>query len=636
VAHGDTAELALARRVAAGGQVGPLRLVRRLHPALARDPLLVRHFLAEAAAAARLVHPGVVQVLEVAGAEEPLPWAALERVQGVPLAQVLERATAARRPLPVGPLLRALAGACRGLAALQAEAEAAGHPASALPRALTPHALLVTRRGEVRLLELGTCRPASALRGGEARAFAAPEVLQARGGALDRRADVFSLGAVARAALLAGRARDGMSAEALLPPAVGRLLAAALAASPAERPPDAEALGAAMELAARAVDGGGAPGEHAWAEASCGFGAGTAGDPAADPAAGPAGGPAGGRGAGAGRGEAEGDGAGRGLVALGRPGGARAGWRQRWWAGAYGVSAAVVALHVAVAAWTLWPDRSPADRLSAAARTADRAARERELLPLAADADASPEDLRAAARLLLEVDGFTALQSVAEALEARSPADAEGPLLQARASAALRMDRVAEQALARASQRAPGDVRPAVALADLRESRGDGAAALAALAQAHARAPGSPGLAARYGALLAAEGRLEEAAGVLAAAAPGDGRAAAELGLVRYRQGRLEEARAGLVAAARAHPREALVHYYLGVTLYRMREPAGAEQAWREADRLQPADVRALAALCELVGAQPGRTDAAHLLAQELRRRFPAQAEALHPACLSK
>ncbi|MCI0572006.1 MAG: tetratricopeptide repeat protein [Myxococcaceae bacterium] len=594
VASGDVTELHLARKVEPDGRLGPLVLLRRPVPQVAGQEGLAARLMEEASLAVGLEHPNVARVLD-AGSDGGTPYVVLPMLEGCTVAQLLEHAHAASRRIPVGLALHVVVGACRGLRALHRVAEEAGRPVAPVPRALTAHAVHVSRRGEVRVLEAGTAllRPADGVPGS-----AAPEVREGRG--VDARADVYSAGFVLRALL-----EVGAGGVPVLPGPVERVLRRALAHAPAERFADVEAFAGALEEVAREVGDFGGEGLGALVE-ECLRGRSGAWD----------------------EGKA-------GLVvapALETPRGARG----RWWTGAPFVSALVLALHVVVAVYVLWPERPVSERLATAASAQDRVTREEELAPLARDADASPEDLKVASQLLMEVDGFVTAQALAEALEARAPGDVEGPLLLARASAALKMGRRAEEALARAAHLAPSDPRSDVVLADLREQEGDVDAALEALARAHERHAGAA-VSLRYGVLLSANGRLAEAARVLSALAeePGDGTALAELAFVLYRQDRFEEARLLLQRAAREHPQLGLAHYYLGAVLFRLGDAAGAERAWREADRKAPEDVRALAALCELLGSR-GRPEASLAVAQELRRRFRSQLDTLHPACLSR
>ena len=69
--------------------------------------------------------------------------------------------------------------------------------------------------------------------------------------------------------------------------------------------------------------------------------------------------------------------------------------------------------------------------------------------------------------------------------------------------------------------------------------------------------------------------------------------------------------------------------------LYRLADLEGAEQAYREADTLEPGDPRHLAALCEMLGRTPTRSAKATEIANALKRRFPDQVARIGGACLT-
>ncbi|HZU98004.1 MAG TPA: protein kinase, partial [Planctomycetota bacterium] len=152
---------------------------------------LLRRFEREAQVASSLVHPGIARVLE-AGEADGVPWIAMELVRGETLAQVLKRESAGFR--------------ARG-AALVAEvalAIDAAHEAGFVHRDLKPANVMVEAgTGRARVLDFGLAReisPGSRLTK-DGQALGTPEYMapeQARGelDAIDRRTDVYGLGAI--------------------------------------------------------------------------------------------------------------------------------------------------------------------------------------------------------------------------------------------------------------------------------------------------------------------------------------------------------------------------------------------------------------------------------------------------------
>ncbi len=199
-------------------------------------------------------HPHIVATLEADLDHDP-PWVALELAPGGSLRGSLR----AGRP---GPRV-----ALRLVTEVAAALDHA-HGRGVLHLDLKPENVLLDGplpAGRVRLADFGAVRPeprvehslllGASQAGGVARTrdYAAPELLE--GGVIDRRADVWGLGALAFE-LLTGRRPVGLDRPTDLvrglPRAVDEVLAHALAADPARRPASAGAL--ARDLAAALAD----------------------------------------------------------------------------------------------------------------------------------------------------------------------------------------------------------------------------------------------------------------------------------------------------------------------------------------------------------------------------------------------
>jgi Flp pilus assembly protein TadD len=287
------------------------------------------------------------------------------------------------------------------------------------------------------------------------------------------------------------------------------------------------------------------------------------------------------------------------------------------------------------AAWLLLrPSALPAERIATAGATQSRDERRSALKGLEQDERATAQELARAGALLLEVGEYDAAMDVADAFTRRFPKEVEAQLLTARAAIELRMGKRAERAIEEATALAPGDVRPSLALADLRERQGDVPGAIAALSKAYEKRPRDARIAPRYGRLLSQGGELDKASDVLGTWTKdhNDAESLAELAFVRYRQERVEEAASLLKRALKKAPKLAIAHYYQGAILFRQGDSAGAERAYREADQLAPNDPRALTARCQ-VHARQGNEAAATEVKKELATRFPDRAEALAAQC---
>ena len=230
-----------------------------LHPALTADFGVVERFRREAQLAARLRHPNVVSIYEIAG-RSGLLWYTMELVPGANLAQVVQR----DGPLSVERTVRLVN---ETLSALEH-----AHALGLVHRDLKPENMLLDADGRVRITDFGLALALRGERYGGATSrsgtpqFAAPE--QLLGERVDPRADLYSLAAVACFALLGRPPFEGLTAEVILakqsaemlPPLAGErseitreleaVLVRALRSNPADRYPDARAFRDALRKAA--------------------------------------------------------------------------------------------------------------------------------------------------------------------------------------------------------------------------------------------------------------------------------------------------------------------------------------------------------------------------------------------------
>ncbi len=279
------------------------------------------------------------------------------------------------------------------------------------------------------------------------------------------------------------------------------------------------------------------------------------------------------------------------------------------------------------------PRNMPEQNLAIARAIPDSAQRVNVLKPLKENPKATAAELREAAELLREGAPLDAYELAKEA-ERRGPGEVETQLVLAGVCHGQRMNRCEEESFARAEKLAPGDPRADLLRADFEERDGDVEGALEAVGKAYGKAPGSVGVGVRYGRLLSEAGRWDEAIQVLKGLEGALGRAQVrvEEGLVRVKQGRTEEARELFGEAVEADPKLVMGYFHLGMTAFQLGDVEGAEEALREADRLDMSDMRPLSALCE-IQRQAGRTDALRVTRMDLERRFPERMAAVRSAC---
>jgi serine/threonine protein kinase len=200
--------------------------LKLLHLSVGNQPRSLERFRREGEALERLDHPGIVGVVE-AGLLDKRPFLAMEKVEGVPLADLLcsarERVPAGERPvgneleLPGegSPLERAVR-----LVARLARALAAAHREGVLHRDVNPRNVLVRPDGKPVLIDFGLMRSSGdpTLTGSGdllgTPQYMAPE--QARGENVDERTDVFGLGTILWEVLLLAPTRSAESMVALL------------------------------------------------------------------------------------------------------------------------------------------------------------------------------------------------------------------------------------------------------------------------------------------------------------------------------------------------------------------------------------------------------------------------------------
>jgi hypothetical protein len=150
-------------------------------------------FLQEARVSARLNHPNLVQVYEVVDNEEA-PYIVMEYLEGKPLSE-LRRQTAISRDMMFTIVSEALVG----LHHAHEAADFDGTSLNIVHRDVSPHNVFVTFDGAVKVLDFGVAKTAAEghTQTGEIRgklSYMAPE--QFLGEQIDRRADIFGMGAV--------------------------------------------------------------------------------------------------------------------------------------------------------------------------------------------------------------------------------------------------------------------------------------------------------------------------------------------------------------------------------------------------------------------------------------------------------
>ncbi|MEM6996735.1 MAG: serine/threonine-protein kinase, partial [Myxococcota bacterium] len=197
LAMGGMAELYIGRHTTGTGYKKVVA-IKRVLPNLSRDEAFVRMFLNEARLAAGLDHGNIVHVVDF-GTDGREHFLAMEYVHGRGVHQIL-RAAAKVGGVPIACALTIVRGIADALHYAHERKSGDGRPLGLVHRDVSPSNILVSYEGEVKLADFGIATATEltrATRTGSIKgklSYMAPE--QVRGEEVDRRADVFSLGAV--------------------------------------------------------------------------------------------------------------------------------------------------------------------------------------------------------------------------------------------------------------------------------------------------------------------------------------------------------------------------------------------------------------------------------------------------------
>ncbi len=176
-----------------------------LSPRLAADTEFVRQFHREAQAAAALNHPNVVTVYDVGEASDT-HFLAMEFMDNESLEELLTK----KGRLPWKQVAELLLGAARGL--VYAESRGIVH------RDIKPSNLMLNSAGQVKIADLGLAQRADD-DDGDGRVFGTPHFMapeQIRGETVDRRSDIYSLGATGYRLLSGYTPFEGVSSREIL------------------------------------------------------------------------------------------------------------------------------------------------------------------------------------------------------------------------------------------------------------------------------------------------------------------------------------------------------------------------------------------------------------------------------------
>ncbi|HXK20262.1 MAG TPA: serine/threonine-protein kinase [Polyangiaceae bacterium] len=207
-------------RIAAGGMAEVYRgesagiegfrkkvAIKRVLPKLSQNREFIHMFLDEARLCAYLSHSKCVQVFDI-GQAAGAHFIVMEFVDGADLQGVMEHLQRTGQQMPVEVACLIAMQVCEGLAYAHDAQDHNGEPLGIVHRDISPHNVLMTRFGEVKLVDFGLAKASSHLTADEEDivkgkfGYLAPEVTLGQGA--DRRVDIFAAG-ILLWEMLAGR-----------------------------------------------------------------------------------------------------------------------------------------------------------------------------------------------------------------------------------------------------------------------------------------------------------------------------------------------------------------------------------------------------------------------------------------------
>ncbi|HTN51292.1 MAG TPA: serine/threonine-protein kinase [Anaeromyxobacter sp.] len=213
---------------------GRLLAVKRILPTLAEDAEFITMFLDEARLVVQLDHPGIVAIHELGKLGEGY-YIAMDYVAGRDLRALLDRLRGAGERLPVPLAALIAARVADALDHAHRKRDARGDELRIVHRDVSPANVLLAFDGSQRIIDFGiaqaalrTRRQDTVLRGKFG--YMSPEMV--RGLPVDRRSDVFALGAVLHEMLTGQKVFRGRSELAVLE----RVRSAEVAPPSAQRP----------------------------------------------------------------------------------------------------------------------------------------------------------------------------------------------------------------------------------------------------------------------------------------------------------------------------------------------------------------------------------------------------------------
>lgn len=181
--------------------------IKRVLPKLSANQEFINMFLDEARLCAYLNHGKCVQVFDI-GQGAGTHFIVMEYVDGADLKAVLDHLSSRQQLMNAAIACLIAMQVCEGLAYAHGAQDHNGHPLEIVHRDISPHNVLMTKYGEVKLVDFGLAKASSHLTAEDEDivkgkfGYLAPEITQRLG--VDHRVDIFAAG-ILLWEMLAGR-----------------------------------------------------------------------------------------------------------------------------------------------------------------------------------------------------------------------------------------------------------------------------------------------------------------------------------------------------------------------------------------------------------------------------------------------
>ena len=198
IASGGMAEIWEGRQTGVEGFEKRLA-VKMILPHFLKDEDFLSLFLDEGRLAAKLNHPNICQLFKLEESEGTY-FTVMEYIDGIDLRSLLKKARTQRIPLPLEHSVKIIIDVCAALDYAHSCTDINGEPLNIVHRDISPSNIMVTRRGNVKVVDFGIAKAATQIhhtRTGVLRgkcAYMAPE--QVNEDPLDQRSDLFCVGIV--------------------------------------------------------------------------------------------------------------------------------------------------------------------------------------------------------------------------------------------------------------------------------------------------------------------------------------------------------------------------------------------------------------------------------------------------------